>query len=295
MKLEQLAVLDAVVKAGSFARAANETLLISQPAVSAAIRKLEDSLGFALFDRSSYRPTLTLQGQAFYARSRQLLEDASALHRFAEILASGVEPELRIAFEPECLDAGLLAILREQTRCFARTRLEFLEQQVGGAIPQLMDDRADLAFGSWQPLAYGSLPLERHRLFTSRLSTLVAADYPLLHGTGPLSEAELGESVQIVLRTSERFLPAGGFNLVSQARHWYVNDQQTKLLLIRAGLGFGVLPHTLVQRELAAGELLPFTRLPGYTEIEQEIHVFRRRDRPHGPVNQRLWTALGQR
>ncbi|HEY9840012.1 MAG TPA: LysR family transcriptional regulator [Candidatus Obscuribacterales bacterium] len=292
MKLEQLQIFAAVVKAGSFARAANEILLISQPAVSASIRKLEESLGFALFDRESYRPTLTKQGQAFYERARRLIADAEALGAYAGLLAAGVEPELRIAFDPLSLQAHLLQVLKGQTRCFAQTHFEFVDEQVGGAIARLMDGEADLALGTWVPTAYATLPLERHKLFSFTMSTLVAADYPLLQGEGELLPEELAGSVQIVMRTSERFLPSGGFGLQASARYWYVNDQQTKQLLIEAGLGFGSLPHPLVARELAAGKLVPFKRMPGYRVIPQEVHVFRRSDRSQGPVAEALWQAL---
>jgi len=58
MELHQLAYLIAVADEGSFTRAA-EKLLVSQPAVSAQIRRLERELGEELLDRSerSVRPT----------------------------------------------------------------------------------------------------------------------------------------------------------------------------------------------------------------------------------------------
>lgn len=294
MKLDQLEILDAVVKAGSFAKAANEILLISQPAVSAAIRKLEESLGFALFDRGTYRPTLTSEGKAFYDRARQLLDSSASLDQFARILATGVEPELRIAFDPMSLQPELLGIFREQLRCFNQTRLEFHDEQVGGSIARLMDNEADLALSAWVATAYDGLPLEKLPLFAFEMSTLVAADYPLQQGQGELKPEELSGSVQIVMRTSERFLPSGGFNLQPAARYWYVNDQPTKLMLIESGLGFGVIPHPLVARQLAEGSLVPFTRMPGYHLIHQHIHACRRKDRPHGPVAEKLWSELGK-
>lgn len=292
MKLEHLTILDAVVKAGSFARAANEILLISQPAVSAAIRRLEEHLGFLLFDRESYRPVLTEQGQAFYARARQLLDSSQALEQYAELLASGTEPELKLAVDPNCLVPELLKVFKAQTHCFGQTHFEFINEQLGGSAVRLMQDEAQLALITWAPSYYQSLPFEHERLFRFQMSTLVAPDYPLLQGEQPLPPEALKDAVQIVQRTNERYLPSGVFGQQYSARRWYVHDQETKRQLIQAGLGFGALPHLLVRQELEQGLLVPFENLPGFGLIVQEVHLVRRKDRPHGPVANGLWQAF---
>lgn len=289
MKLDQLEIFDAVVRAGSFARAANEILLISQPAVSAAIRKLESSLGFALFDRETYRPTLTPQGQAFYSKARELLDESRALGDYARLLANGTEPELRIATEPLALLPELLKVFRQETACFEHTRFEFFDEPVGGAIARLIDNEAELAFARWLPEAYGHLPLEQSLLFSLKISAMIAPDHALAKGDGQLRPEDLAGSIQIVTRSNDRYLPTSGFALQPHARRWYVNDPLTKRQLIQAGLGFGILAFYEVADELASGQLIPFTRLPGYSVFHNEVHLVRRSDRPHGPVASRLW------
>lgn len=283
MKLEHLRVMQAVVEAGSFAQAAQDILFISQPAVSQAIRRLEESLGFNLFDRESYRPTLTEPGAAFYARAQTLLAESQSLERYAGILASGVESSLSIVFEPQALQARMLRVFREQTRCFAQSRFVFLDEQVGGAVVKLMDGEADLALGQWFPKAYADLPLEHVPLFSFTMCPVIATD---------TSADSLSDAVQIVMRTHERYLPAGGFYLEAGVRQWFVSDHATKQLLIEAGLGFGMLPLDAVQTGLAQGQLRLFRELPNYIEPEVEVHLFRRKDHPHGPVAQTLWQAL---
>ena len=62
MNPTHLAAFRAVADAGGFVRAA-ETLLVSQPAVSAHVRELEADLGVALFDRRPRGATLTAAGE----------------------------------------------------------------------------------------------------------------------------------------------------------------------------------------------------------------------------------------
>ncbi|MCZ7009848.1 LysR substrate-binding domain-containing protein, partial [Salmonella enterica] len=59
------------------------------------------------------------------------------------------------------------------------------------------------------------------------------------------------------------------------------------------GMAWGHLPRFLIERELAEGRLLSIAGryLPGRIE---ELVAVRRRDRPHGPVANRLWEHLAR-
>ncbi|AFU98856.1 LysR family transcriptional regulator [Simiduia agarivorans] len=72
MDIRQLHVFIAVADSGSFTSAANQ-LHIAQSAISVSIRKLEQSLGVQLFDRTERRSTLTAEGQVLLSRARQLI------------------------------------------------------------------------------------------------------------------------------------------------------------------------------------------------------------------------------
>src|SRR5215472_10159358 len=72
MDLSQLEVLVAVAQQKSFSRAA-ETMSRTQPAVSQAIRRLEQEIGEPLFDRSSRDGTLTAAGRVLLDFAHQML------------------------------------------------------------------------------------------------------------------------------------------------------------------------------------------------------------------------------
>ena len=82
-----------VAQLGSFSRAARE-IGISQPAVSAQVRQLEEDLGLVLIDRSGHRVRLTEAGEcvASYARrifgtSDELLTALAALREARDAAA----------------------------------------------------------------------------------------------------------------------------------------------------------------------------------------------------------------
>jgi Transcriptional regulator len=64
MELRQLEYFQAVSRLNSVTRAADQ-LLVAQPSVTVAIRKLEEELGVVLFDRSQKHIALTAEGRAF--------------------------------------------------------------------------------------------------------------------------------------------------------------------------------------------------------------------------------------
>lgn len=80
MNLRQLKLFLAIIDAGGFTAAA-ERLGLAQPAVSAALRKLEDDLGVQLLARGPHRLTLTAIGTAFLRHAHAILEQVAASRR----------------------------------------------------------------------------------------------------------------------------------------------------------------------------------------------------------------------
>ena len=71
--LSQYKIFYEVAKSGNISKAAKE-LYISQPAISKAISKLEDSLGLSLFTRSSRGVQLTSEGEILFEHTREAFD-----------------------------------------------------------------------------------------------------------------------------------------------------------------------------------------------------------------------------
>src|SRR5216684_4011577 len=96
MEIDQLTTFVAVATVGGFHRAA-ETLRVSQPAVSARIKALEDSLGSPLFARSRSGLTLTEAGRILRPFAEQLLRTASLASQAVHELKPASGGPLQIA------------------------------------------------------------------------------------------------------------------------------------------------------------------------------------------------------
>ena len=96
MDLRKLEIFVCVADQQSFSKAA-EVLHLAQPAVSIAVRKLEESFNCKLFERSGRRVKLTTQGRDAWQRARAILEQADEFSDFMRDLDELITGELSIA------------------------------------------------------------------------------------------------------------------------------------------------------------------------------------------------------
>jgi LysR family hydrogen peroxide-inducible transcriptional activator len=83
MTLTELRYIVALAQHRHFGRAAN-ACFVSQPTLSIAVRKLEDELGVALFERRRNEVALTETGARVVAQAQRVLEEAEELKRLAK-------------------------------------------------------------------------------------------------------------------------------------------------------------------------------------------------------------------
>jgi DNA-binding transcriptional LysR family regulator len=96
MEIDQLETFLAVVTYDGFHKAA-EALRVSQPAVSARIRALEDSLGVKVFARGQGHLTLSPAGKALRPHAEQLLRSVALARQAVHELQTDAGGTLRIA------------------------------------------------------------------------------------------------------------------------------------------------------------------------------------------------------
>jgi len=99
LKLQDLRYLVAVADTNHFGRAA-EQCFVSQPTLSAQLKKLEASLGVQLIERSSKRVSLTPTGAAVVTRARQMLDASGEIVALARSSRDPLAGQLRVALIP---------------------------------------------------------------------------------------------------------------------------------------------------------------------------------------------------
>src|SRR5262245_27783713 len=107
MELYQLRSFAAVAELGHLTRAA-EKLHISQPALSAQIKALEDELGVALFERTPSGMLLTPAGQTLLPEAAKVVSAAVALRTQAKAISGEIGGRARVGTlaDPDFLRLG---------------------------------------------------------------------------------------------------------------------------------------------------------------------------------------------
>ena len=164
MELYQLRSFAAVAELGHLTRAA-ERLHVSQPAVSAQIRALEDELGTPLFERGAGGMTLTAAGAKLLPLAARILGAASDLKSRALSLKGEVAGHLKVGTlsDPETLRLGdLLALAVDRHPLL---HLDLRHEVTGAAFAKVRDGELDASF------YYG--PLHHASVVSTPLRTLV--------------------------------------------------------------------------------------------------------------------------
>ncbi len=110
MDLYQLRTFVVVARERSITRS-SELLHLSQPAVSAHIKALEDTLGLTLFDRTPRGMTLTPEGQRLLARAEQTLAAQQGLLDEAQRIKGQLIGKLRLGVGGNSNHPALSALL----------------------------------------------------------------------------------------------------------------------------------------------------------------------------------------
>jgi len=269
----------AVAHDGHLTRTA-ERLAVSQSALSTQIRKLEEQIGHALFERRGRRLFLTEAG-------RIALDHADAIFATGEellnTLGHGGTTGQRL------LRVGSLATL---SRNF---QIEFLRPLLGrddveivirsgtldDLLPGLEAHRLDVVLANVAPGRDVSIPLVSHPIAAQPVSLVGVPD-------------RVGGRASLVQRLREQrvILPAtgsgirAGFDAFAD-RHGIeprivaeVDDMAMIRLLAREGTGLAVVPPIVVSEELASGTLVEAGRFPTLSETFHALTLARRFPNP---------------
>ncbi len=282
--LQQLATLDAVILHGSI-QAAADALNKTHPSLIAAIKKLEDEIGFSLFDRSGYRSTLTTQGSEFHKRAKQILTQVNELKVQAHHISQGEEAELNIILGDITPIAEALAVLKSFSDQHPATRLNLFFENLTGPNEKLLAGKADLIIhfvrksdSRYEYKEYCKVPI------------IPVATPKLVDGFNvkALAYRDLKNLTQCIIRDTATQQNTSNYFILEEAPKITVGGQHTKKEIILQGMAWGHMPFFLIENELNSGALISLES-ETLKRNTIDIVIARLQSKQRGPMAERLW------
>lgn len=251
------------VAAGSSFSSAAAQLHLTQPAVSKRIAALEQELGTRLFDRIGRRVTLTEAGAELLPRANRILREMSEAARALRELDGSVSGRLAIGTSHHVGLHRLPAVLRDFSRRYPTVSLAiaFMDsEQAHEAVQRGALELAVITLAPQEPAPR----LRARRIWDDPLAVVVARDHPLARARGRVDIATLAAH-PAVLPGAETYTGQILQSLFAAAHaplavSMSTNYLETLRMLATIGLGWSVLPQTMLTPELVPLEL-PGVRL----------------------------------
>jgi DNA-binding transcriptional LysR family regulator len=274
MELAQLRYFTAVADTLSFTEAAAK-LHISQPALSYQIKHLENELGARLFDRTSRRVSLTVDGRAFLPLAQAVLLKAEEAVRVMEERLGVVTGSVHFGCIPSAAAYIVPPILASFSRNWPGIEVNLMEAGASELERDVLDGTADFAIIS---APHAPELLEVTPLIEEELLLVV----PLLH--------PLGERETVTLRDLEGeplVMLGGTFTLgpyvLDLCRHagfeprvaYETGALESVKSFVRNGLGVAVLP----KMGLRGSEQDAVVTVPFSDGLVRRLNLIRSRDR----------------
>ena len=258
MDTSSLRTFLAIAETGSFSTAA-EKLYLTQSAISKRIQALEIELDTQLFDRIGRQTVMTPAGEIFFGRAQTILQQLEDSHREIDNLKGEVAGTLHIGTSHHIGLHRLPPILKRLNQKFPDLTLDihFMDSEV--AYREVQSGKLEL--GVITIPNKEKQELNTQLIWNDPLEFVIGKNHPL------------AETVNRQANKTVALKELASYNAILPARNTYTrqvleaafaktghhvntnlstNYLETIKMLVAVGLGWGILPRTMLSRELIA-------------------------------------------
>ncbi|MDP2484353.1 LysR substrate-binding domain-containing protein [Pseudoalteromonas marina] len=144
MNLKDFEYVKAIAQHKHFRKAA-DACFVSQPTLSGQVKKLEQTLGVTLFDRSTKQVTLTAKGVRLLAQIEVILEQTQILKELASTSNEPLQGKITIGIIPTIAPYLLPTLLTSMKEAFVDSQFAFIEMQTATILDALNNGELDFA------------------------------------------------------------------------------------------------------------------------------------------------------
>lgn len=250
MQTSHLQAFITVAECASFSRAA-EQLFLSQSAISKRVASLEQALECRLFDRIGHKVSLTESGRTLLPRAHQIIIQVEESRREIQNLSGEIVGELSLGTSHH-IGLNRMPTLLKQYHCNypnVEMNLQFMESEaVYEAVSQGKLEMGVVTLPQ-QPQEH----LQQYEIWQDPLHFVVSKEHPLASQQA-VTEQQLKQHTAILPTKETNTFQLLAHQLQQQQvalqKTMNTNNLDTIKMLVSIGLGWSLLPQTLVDGEL---------------------------------------------
>ena len=250
MTIRHMRIFLEVCRTMNVTRAA-ENLYMTQPAVSRAIREIEQTYSTRLFERLNQRLYLTDSGRRMHAYAVHIVDTFDQMER--ELSDGDERGVLRIGASITLGNYELPGVVQRMKQERPGLRMQATVANVGTLKDMLLDNRLDLAMIE-APIDHRDLTGDAFS--RDELVLILPPDHPLLQKDRlTLSDVAACDLLLREKGSSGRAFLDTVFEAhdLSVSPLWESASTEALVRAVAAGIGLSILPERLVRRDLASG------------------------------------------
>ncbi len=246
MNLKDLKYLVALADTGHFGRAAARTF-VSQPTLSAQLKKLEAYLGVKLVERQPKNVQLTEVGRQVVARARRMLQESEEILALGRNNADPLAGRLKVALIPTIGPYLLPRVMRKIRKALPHLGLMLYEYQTESLLKRLRDGEIDLGIMALPAPQDG---IDSRALYAEAFTLALPIGHPLA-AKASIRVADLAGQTLLLLEDGhclrDQALEVCSRIQVRESEDFRATSLETLRQMVVAGLGITLLPELAVE------------------------------------------------
>ena len=242
LKLKDLRYLVAVADTRHFGRAA-ERSFVSQPTLSAQLKKLEEYLGVQLIERAPKRVQLTAAGEEVVERARRILEASDEIVDLARGHSDPLAGRLRLALLPTIGPYLLPNVAGRLRKSLPRLELMLYEYQTDPMLEKLHSGEIDVGILAFPVPMDG---LDSFELYKEPFTVAVPAGHKLAQRSS-IRVDDLSHETLLLLEDGhclrDQALDICSGSDVHEKQDFRATSLETLRQMVAAGVGITLLPE----------------------------------------------------
>jgi LysR family hydrogen peroxide-inducible transcriptional activator len=242
LKLKDLRYLVAVADTRHFGRAA-ERSFVSQPTLSAQLKKLEEYLGVQLIERSPKRVSLTVAGEEIVERARRILEASEEIVELAKGHRDPLAGRLKLALLPTIGPYLLPNVAGRLRKQLPRLELMLYEYQTDVMLEKLHSGEIDVGILALPVPMDG---LESYELYREPFTVALPANHRLA-SRASIKVSDLHDETLLLLEDGhclrDQALDICSGSGINEKQDFRATSLETLRQMVAAGVGITLLPE----------------------------------------------------